>query len=109
MQSDVKVDQSVESSSETMPKQPLSKILAQTVKTGIIKSNLIPMIAGLTLALYKNQISPFDKTLEIICALFGSALVIGAAGAFNNLYDRDIDAVMQRTKSRPTVTGNDQC
>ncbi|MFF3102050.1 heme o synthase [Viridibacillus arvi] len=105
MQSDVKVDQSVEPSSETMPKQPLSKILAQTVKTGIIKSNLIPMIAGLTLALYKNQISPFDKTLEIICALFGSALVIGAAGAFNNLYDRDIDAVMQRTKNRPTVTG----
>ncbi|MBK3494203.1 protoheme IX farnesyltransferase [Viridibacillus sp. YIM B01967] len=105
MQSDVKGDQSVESSAQTMPKQPLSKILSQTVKTGIIKSNLIPMIAGLTLALYKNQISPFDKTLEIICALFGTTLVIGAAGAFNNVYDRDIDAVMQRTKNRPTVTG----
>lgn len=28
-----------------------------------------------------------------------------AAGAFNNLYDRDIDSIMERTKSRPTVTG----
>jgi protoheme IX farnesyltransferase len=30
---------------------------------------------------------------------------MGAAGAFNNLYDRDIDAIMDRTKNRPTVTG----
>lgn len=30
---------------------------------------------------------------------------MGAAGAFNNLYDRDIDSIMQRTQNRPTVTG----
>ncbi len=30
---------------------------------------------------------------------------MGAAGAFNNLYDRDIDSIMERTKNRPTVTG----
>ncbi|MFC7391992.1 heme o synthase [Scopulibacillus cellulosilyticus] len=88
-----------------MPKQNSSKILAQTVKSGIIKSNLIPMFAGLTLALYTYRISLFDKLPEIIFALIGSILVIGAAGAFNNLYDRDIDSVMKRTKNRPTVTG----
>ncbi|MFD3448905.1 heme o synthase [Microbacteriaceae bacterium 4G12] len=88
----------------TIPKQTLSKILAQTVKTGIIKSNLIPMFAGLTLALYTYQISIFQKLPEIIFALIGSILVIGAAGAFNNLYDRDIDSIMERTKNRPTVT-----
>ncbi|UFJ43188.1 heme o synthase [Brevibacillus humidisoli] len=87
------------------PKQALSKILAQTIKTGIIKSNLIPMFAGLTLALYTYQISPMEKLAEIIYALIGSFLVIGAAGAFNNLYDRDIDSIMERTKNRPTVTG----
>lgn len=92
---------------ESLPtqKQALSKILAQTIKTGIIKSNLIPMFAGLTLALYTYEISPFEKFPEIIFALIGSILVIGAAGAFNNLYDRDIDAIMERTKNRPTVTG----
>ncbi|CAI8927533.1 MULTISPECIES: heme o synthase [Bacillus] len=86
-------------------KRQLSNILAQTVKTGIIKSNLVPMFAGLTLALYKYKISPFEKIPEIIFAFIGSILIIGAAGAFNNLYDRDIDSIMERTKNRPTVTG----
>ncbi|HDX9657909.1 TPA: protoheme IX farnesyltransferase [Bacillus toyonensis] len=88
-----------------IPKQTPAKILAQTVKTGIIKSNLIPMFAGLTLALYTYQISLLGKLPEIIFTLIGSILVMGAAGAFNNLYDRDIDSIMERTKNRPTVTG----
>jgi heme o synthase len=89
----------------TTQKQTLSKILAQTIKTGIIKSNLFPMFAGLTLSLYTYQISLFEKIPEIIFALIGSIFVIGAAGAFNNLYDRDIDSIMERTTNRPTVTG----
>ncbi|MFM1651533.1 heme o synthase [Brevibacillus sp. B_LB10_24] len=89
----------------TTQKQSLSKILSQTIKTGIIKSNLIPMFAGLTLALYTYQIGLFEKFSEMVFALIGSILVIGAAGAFNNMYDRDIDSLMERTKNRPTVTG----
>lgn len=80
-------------------------IIAQTVKSGIIKSNLIPMCAGLTLALYTYQIDILNKSIEILLAFAGSILLIGAAGALNNLYDRDIDSVMNRTKNRPTVTG----
>lgn len=86
-------------------KQSRSTILAQTVKTGIIKSNLIPMWAGLALGMYKNKMSLMENIPEIILATIGSALVIGAAGAFNNVYDRDIDAIMPRTQNRPTVTG----
>ncbi|GLB60148.1 heme o synthase [Cytobacillus sp. NCCP-133] len=85
--------------------QPFSKILAKTVKTGIIKSNLIPMFAGLTLSLYTYNYGLLEKLPEIILAFIGSSLVMGAAGAFNNLYDRDIDSIMERTKERPTVTG----
>ncbi|MGM7683240.1 heme o synthase [Cytobacillus sp. Hm23] len=92
----------------TMSKRTLSQILAQTVKTGIIKSNLFPMFAGLTLALYTYQLSLIEKIPEIIYATIGSILVMGAAGAFNNLYDRDIDSIMERTKNRPTVTGEIQ-
>ncbi|KAF0815911.1 MULTISPECIES: heme o synthase [unclassified Cytobacillus] len=88
-----------------MQGRPLSKILALTVKTGIIKSNLIPMFAGLTLALYTYDFGLLEKLPEIILAFIGSSLVMGAAGAFNNLYDRDIDSIMKRTQSRPTVTG----
>ena len=83
----------------------MSQIFAQTVKTGIIKSNLIPMVAGLSLAMYTYHINPIHELLAIICAILGSAAVIGAAGAFNNWYDRDIDAKMKRTEKRPTVTG----
>ncbi|MFP3916954.1 heme o synthase [Lysinibacillus telephonicus] len=78
---------------------------AKTVKTGIIKSNLIPMIAALMLALYTYELSFVEHIPTIIYAFVGSAFIIGAAGIFNNLYDRDIDAVMKRTKLRPTVTG----
>lgn len=78
---------------------------SQAVKTGIIKSNLIPMIAGLMLALYTYELNFVTKIPTIIFAVIGSALIIAAAGTFNNLYDRDIDKIMLRTKTRPTVTG----
>jgi heme o synthase len=90
----------------SMKKQTLSAVLGQTVKTGIIKSNLVPMFAGLTLALYTYDIEPGDKLMDILFVLIGTILVIGAAGTFNNIYDRDIDAIMERTKVRPTVTGD---
>src|SRR5699024_10805149 len=80
-------------------------MLSQTIKAGLITSILIPMFAGLTLSMYIHQIGIFDKWLEILLALIGSSLVIASAGAFNNLYERDIDAIMERTKGRPTVTG----
>ncbi|WPK12675.1 heme o synthase [Lysinibacillus louembei] len=88
-----------------MQKQSTINLWAQAVKTGIIKSNLIPMVAGLMLALYTYELSFIENIPNIILATVGSALVIAAAGIFNNLYDRDIDKVMPRTKTRPTVTG----
>lgn len=88
-----------------MQKQSTINLWAQAVKTGIIKSNLIPMVAGLMLALYTYELNFIENIPNIILATVGSALVIAAAGIFNNLYDRDIDKVMPRTKTRPTVTG----
>lgn len=88
-----------------MGKQSYSKLWAQAVKTGIIKSNLVPMVAGLMLALYTYELSFVDNIWNVVLALAGTAAVIAAAGSFNNVYDRDIDAVMLRTKIRPTVTG----
>ncbi len=105
MEQNLKTEHKLHSSKKSLEKSSRSSILAQTVKTGIIKSNLIPMWAGLTLGMYKNKMTFVENIPEIIFATIGSALVIGAAGAFNNVYDRDIDAIMPRTKSRPTVTG----
>ncbi|MGA3601255.1 MULTISPECIES: heme o synthase [Lysinibacillus] len=105
MEQNLKTEHKLQSSKESSGKSSRSTILAQTVKTGIIKSNLIPMWAGLTLGIYKNKMTFVENIPEIIFSTIGSALVIGAAGAFNNVYDRDIDAIMPRTQSRPTVTG----
>ncbi|HEY4622368.1 MAG TPA: UbiA family prenyltransferase, partial [Solibacillus sp.] len=88
-----------------MQTQSNRQLWAQAVKTGIIKSNLIPMIAALMLALYTYKLNFMEHIPAIIFATLGSAAVIAAAGAFNNVYDRDIDQIMPRTKMRPTVTG----
>ena len=41
----------------------------------------------------------------IIATLVGGTLAAGGANAINMVIDRDIDAVMERTKNRPLVTG----
>jgi len=41
----------------------------------------------------------------VLCTLLGGALAAGGANALNMVVDRDIDAVMARTRGRPLVTG----
>ncbi|OZI12351.1 hypothetical protein CEW92_07720 [Bacillaceae bacterium SAS-127] len=48
-------------------------------------------------------IGVFEKLENYI--LLGSALIIAGSASLNNFIDRDIDPLMERTKSRPTVTG----
>ena len=44
-------------------------------------------------------------TWLMIATVIGGTLAAGSANAFNMWWDRDIDAVMNRTKNRPLVTG----
>ncbi|WP_431307248.1 heme o synthase [Ferdinandcohnia quinoae] len=75
------------------------------IKIGIVNSNLITTFTGLWLALYFSGMS-FTQEIDIVLyTIIGSSLVIAGSCAINNYYDRDIDHVMERTKSRPTVTG----
>ena len=41
----------------------------------------------------------------MVVTVAGGALAAGGANAMNMVYDRDIDAMMERTKNRPLVTG----
>jgi protoheme IX farnesyltransferase len=43
--------------------------------------------------------------LVFVVSLFAIAAGAGASGAINQWYDRDIDAVMSRTKTRPIPAG----
>nr|WP_022916401.1 heme o synthase [Ruania albidiflava] len=47
----------------------------------------------------------FPSWWLIIATLIGGAAAAGSANTFNMYYDRDIDAVMARTRKRPLVTG----
>ncbi|WEG15008.1 heme o synthase [Pullulanibacillus sp. KACC 23026] len=75
------------------------------IKSGIVISNLITTFAGLWLALkYTNQ-SFYDNIWKVLAVMAGSALVIAGGCALNNYIDRDIDQLMERTKERPSATG----
>jgi protoheme IX farnesyltransferase len=81
------------------------KELSSVVKIGIVNSNLITTFTGLWLALYFMGEGFLENLHIVFFTLFGSALVIAGACSINNFIDRDIDQLMERTKTRPTVTG----
>ncbi len=56
-------------------------------------------IAGLVAA--PGSLHPVLAAVAVLCIALGA----GAAGAINMWYDRDIDAVMERTRQRPIVAG----
>ncbi|OJX70905.1 heme o synthase [Magnetospirillum sp. 64-120] len=49
-----------------------------------------------------EKVDPLSMALLVLAMLLGS----GGSAVFNHLYDRDIDAVMKRTRNRPLVVGS---
>lgn len=50
---------------------------------------------------------PADPETATLCALFvGVSLLAAAGSALNQVLERDLDALMQRTRKRPLVTGD---
>lgn len=69
-------------------------------KPGIIRGNLLSVLAGFLLA------ARGDINLQLLVfVLVGTALVIACGCVVNNYLDRSIDAKMSRTKKRALVTG----
>ncbi|CAM3088546.1 heme o synthase [Filibacter tadaridae] len=75
------------------------------IKIGIVNSNMITTFTGLFLAFQFTGQNFLHNVDLIVCGLGGSGLIIAGSAALNNLIDCDIDPIMSRTKSRPTVTG----
>lgn len=76
------------------------------VKSGVLIANVLPVFTGFFLALHFADISLFNYWVPFVLVMSGSTFVMAGALVLNNWYDADIDAIMKRTKKRPTVTGN---
>jgi len=83
----------------------LLKDFLALIKIGIVNSNMITVFTGIFLAMQLSGLSFLNNLDLLFYALVGSGLIIAGSAALNNLIDRDIDPVMSRTKTRPTVTG----
>lgn len=82
----------------------MSKISAyyQLTKPGVMYGNVLTGVAGYLFA--AGHFGRFD-TWNFIATIFGMTCVVSAACVLNNYLDQDIDKIMQRTKKRPSVTG----
>lgn len=75
------------------------------IKIGIVNSNMITVFTGFFFAMQLSSMKFLANLDLLVYVLLGSGLIVAGSAALNNLIDRDIDPVMSRTKSRPTVTG----
>jgi len=81
------------------PRSVLGGYIALT-KPRIIELLLITTVPTMVVA-----DSGWPGTWLVIVTLVGGSLAAGGANAINMWIDRDIDALMERTKNRPLVTG----
>lgn len=98
------ISETVHTTATTKPATVMQDFLA-LIKIGIVNSNLITVFTGFFLAIQLSSLKFFSNLDLLFYVLVGSGLIVGGSAALNNLIDRDIDPVMSRTKSRPTVTG----
>nr|WP_088067777.1 heme o synthase [Gottfriedia luciferensis] len=88
------------------PSTSLKKDLLSLMKIGIVNSNILTTFTGIWLAIQINGLDILDSLPTAILTVIGSSLIIAGSCVINNYIDRDIDPYMERTKNRPTVTGN---
>lgn len=72
------------------------------LKPGVMSLVVFTGLVGMLLA--PGHLHPFLQLVTLLCIALGS----GAGGALNMWYDRDIDAMMARTASRPLPAGRIQ-
>lgn len=73
----------------------------ELAKPGIILGNSLALAGG-----YFLGAQGAFRFVEFSGALTGIALVVASAGAVNNVVDRDIDQLMERTHARPMARGD---
>ncbi len=71
----------------------------------LTKPRIIELLLITTVPTMIVAANGWPRAWLIVATLIGGTLAAGGANAFNMVIDRDIDALMERTKRRPLVTG----
>jgi protoheme IX farnesyltransferase len=71
----------------------------------LTKPRIIELLLVTTIPTMIVAANGFPALWLVVATLAGGTLAAGGANAFNMVIDRDIDAIMERTKRRPLVTG----
>ena len=71
----------------------------------LTKPRIIELLLATTLPTMFLASDGWPDAWLTVATLIGGTLSAGSANAFNMYIDRDIDAIMNRTKNRPIVTG----
>ncbi|HUX42576.1 MAG TPA: protoheme IX farnesyltransferase [Rectinemataceae bacterium] len=81
------------------------KDLYALIKGGIVASNTMTALGAMALSPWPASMSLVEIGIRALELCAGTACLVAGSCAVNNWLDRDIDALMARTKDRPTVSG----
>src|SRR5487761_2631036 len=86
---------------------PIARPLTDVIKgyVALTKPRIIELLLVTTVPTMVVAAKGIPGFWLIVATLIGGTLAAGGANAFNMVIDRDIDAIMQRTRRRPLVTG----
>jgi protoheme IX farnesyltransferase len=86
---------------------PSRSSLADVLKgyVALTKPRIIELLLVTTIPTMVVAANGIPNLWLILATLGGGTLAAGGANAMNMVIDRDIDAIMERTKRRPLVTG----
>ena len=73
--------------------------LKELTKVRLAVSVVFSSIAGYFLGAYELQLNP------ILLLAFGGYCMVGASNAYNQVIEKDLDALMKRTRNRPLPSG----
>jgi protoheme IX farnesyltransferase len=71
----------------------------------LAKPRLNLLVVGSAVAGYVMAGGDVGQVFRLLCTILGTALVAGGASGYNQILERDADALMQRTRLRPLPDG----
>jgi protoheme IX farnesyltransferase len=90
------------STTNTLSLKAIFRDFKEITKAGLAISVLFSSIAGYLLGF--DESNPFSWT-TLIMLIIGGYCMVGASNAFNQVIEKDLDALMDRTKNRPVPAG----